>query len=129
MSMPTPQATPRNARPQPDHEPTPTDFMLYHQWPAEPPAQRAPLPMLPMPPVRPAGKKVRRPALAVLRMAARMPRRSGVRLSTRARIAALAASTLLCGALFASAVLWVTHHHSAAASTATLALHRITLRA
>ena len=103
--------------------------MLYRQWPAEPPPQRAPLPMLPMPPVRPAAQKVRRPALAVLRMAARTPRRSRLRLSLRTRVAALAVSTLLCGALFASAVLWITHRHSAMASTATLALQQITLRA
>ena len=102
--------------PEPTHEPTPTDFMLYGRWTAEP-RPREPLPMLPMPPIRPAAKPARRSL-----------RRSGARLSVRTRIAAFVAGTLLCGVLFGGALLWITHHANAA-SDVTLALHRNTPRA
>jgi hypothetical protein len=99
--------------PEPEHEPTPTDFMLYGRWAAQRLA-REPLPMLPMPPIRRAAKSTRRSL-----------RRSGSRLSLRTRIAAIAAGTLLCGVLFGSAILWITHHASTA-SNVTLALHKNT---
>ncbi|GEM_PF-3927906 len=133
----TSHATPRR----PDaHEPTPTDFMIFRQWPAELPLKpvRPPLPMLPMPPIRPRTPAPRRRgALVTLRMATRhpiegrseatsqRPRGSRRGLSPRARIAAFAASTLVCGALFASAMLWLTHHASAPAG-ARLALEQNT---
>jgi hypothetical protein len=133
-----------------EHEPTPTDIMIYHLWPAEPPlksATRAPLPMLPMPPIPGRVAQTapqRRPALVTLRVLAPHPadhgrvaqqpparrsRRGRVqRLSFKARVATLAASTLLCGVLFGSAILWFTHHASAPVS-ARLALDQDTLRA
>ena len=112
------RSTPASQEPRrpPEHEPTPTDFMLYRQWPAEP-AKREPLPMLPMPPMRPGARPARRSL-----------RRGGERMSLRTRIAAIAAGTLLCGVLFGSAILWITHHASAA-SDLTLALHKNTPRA
>jgi hypothetical protein len=109
-------AHPRSRRrlpPLPDHEPTPTDFMLYKQWPPDVPSRPEPLPMLPMPPIPPAAKRRRAKA---------------VRSLLQRKVAAIAAGILLCGLLFGSAALWITHHASTT-SVVTLALQQDTLRA
>ena len=58
----------------------------------------------------------------------RMRRNTLSRMPLRTRLAAIAVGTLLCCVLFGSAILWITHHASAA-PTVTLALQQDTLRA